>query len=60
MIIRRNFIKIGLIGYGSIGERHYKNLKEYTSDIVVFSKRNDLKNIKSVSTWSDFFGSRTV
>ncbi len=41
--------KIGLIGFGSIGKRHFKNLKKLNSKITIydsrFSKISDLKYI---------------
>lgn len=36
-------MRVALIGFGSIGERHYKNLKKYTRNIFVVSKRKDIK-----------------
>ncbi len=47
-------MKIGLIGFGSIGQRHYKNLQKYTKDIVVLTKRKDIKNALVVSDWPSF------
>ena len=44
-------MKIGLIGFGSIGKRHYENLLKHTKNIVVFSHRKDLKKIKRVNNW---------
>lgn len=35
-------MKVGIIGFGSIGNRHYKNLLFYTKDIVVLSQRSDV------------------
>ena len=41
--------KIGLIGFGSIGKRHYQNLKKLNSKISIYdnrySKKSDLKYI---------------
>lgn len=47
-------MKIGIIGFGSIGSRHYQNLKKFEEKVIVFTKRRDLDDIKSVSTWDDF------
>ncbi len=45
---------IGLIGFGSIGERHYQNLIAAGEKVVVFSARNDLSNITATNKWTEF------
>lgn len=47
-------MKIGLIGFGSIGQRHYANLLRYSRQIVVFSKRSDLETSQVVGDWETF------
>ncbi len=47
-------MKIGIMGFGSIGTRHYGNMQKYSSDIVVLSKRDDLDVPKVVKNWSEF------
>lgn len=47
-------MKIGLIGFGSIGERHYKNLGRYSKDIAVFTKRKDLVLPNIFGNWKSF------
>jgi predicted dehydrogenase len=47
-------MKIGLIGFGSIGQRHYSNLQKYSSQVVVFSKRKDLNAPQVATSWADF------
>lgn len=47
-------MKIGLIGFGSIGQRHYDNLQKYTKNIVVLSKRKDLKSVSVANDWNGF------
>jgi len=40
-------MKILVVGYGSIGKRHVKNLLENTnSEIIIYTKRNDLDSLK--------------
>lgn len=46
-------MKIGLIGFGSIGQRHYNNLIQYKPEITVFSKRKDAPG-RAVNSWGDF------
>lgn len=46
-------MNIGIIGFGSIGARHYENLKKHNANVVVLTKRNDLSGINCVSTWED-------
>ncbi len=47
-------MKIGIIGFGSIGKRHLENLQFYKDvDTVVLSKRTDLSNITTVSSWDE-------
>ena len=45
-------MKIAIVGYGSIGKRHYRNiLKNHEDDIIICSKRNDIpKNIEHYKT----------
>jgi len=50
-------MKIGLIGFGSIGQRHYSNIEKYTKQVVVFSKRKDLSLPQVVTSWADFLKS---
>ncbi len=47
-------MRIGIIGFGSAGERHYNNLQKYTKDIVVFSKRKDVNVSCLVNDWGEF------
>lgn len=47
-------MRIGLIGFGSIGRRHYENIKKYTKNIVILSSRKDLKNMPIVHNWQNF------
>lgn len=47
-------MKVGLIGFGSAGRRHYDNLQEFTSDIIVLSKRRSIKVSHKVHSWSSF------
>jgi len=47
-------MKIGLIGFGSVGNRHYNNLLKHTKDIVVFSQRKNLDINGCVSKWDIF------
>lgn len=48
-------MKIGIIGFGSIGKRHFENVSLLPDvSVVVFSQRTDLHGIESVSTWEDF------
>lgn len=47
-------LKIGLIGFGSIGQRHYKNLSKYARNVIVFSKRDDVDLPHQVKNWPDF------
>lgn len=47
-------MKIGVIGFGSIGARHYRNLLPYSKDIVVLSQRRDLAGIDVVRRWRQF------
>src|SRR3989338_4811212 len=52
---KNNFtMKVGLIGFGSIGQRHYANLQKYTTDVVILSQRKDLPVAKTARTWSEF------
>lgn len=45
---------IGLIGFGSIGERHYKNLKKFFHSITVLTKRWDVRLPGIAHTWDEF------
>ena len=47
-------MKIGIIGFGSIGERHWKNLQSHGADIVVLTKRTDVDAVLRVAAWEDF------
>lgn len=47
-------MKIGIIGFGSIGKRHYENLLRHTKDIVVLSKRRDVDLPNFAASWADF------
>lgn len=47
-------MKIGLIGFGSAGQRHYNNLQKFTKDIVVLSKRKDIAISNKVDNWLPF------
>ncbi|MCK5211118.1 Gfo/Idh/MocA family oxidoreductase, partial [Candidatus Parcubacteria bacterium] len=47
-------MKIGIIGFGSIGNRHYQNLKKYNFDIKILTKRKDISLKNIVSSWDDF------
>lgn len=48
-------MKIGIIGFGSIGKRHFENIGQQPDvSVIVFSQRTDLGDIESVSTWEDF------
>lgn len=47
-------MKVGIIGFGSIGNRHWQNLQPYGADIVVLTKRTDVESVKCVSTWEAF------
>lgn len=49
-------MKIGLIGFGSIGERHYNNLKLLGHKLTVFSGRSDINVDKQAKNWKEFFG----
>lgn len=45
---------IGLIGYGSIGKRHYKNLKNICKSILVYDPKYDEKNkLSEIYKYSD-------
>ena len=47
-------MKVGIIGFGSIGKRHYENLLLHTKNIVVLSKRKDVNLPHQVENWQDF------
>jgi len=47
-------MRIGIIGYGSIGKRHCQNLKKHAKQIIVLSQRRDIKSVTAVREWSDF------
>jgi len=56
-------MNVGIIGYGSIGERHLKNILKYHSNfnVKVLTKRKDLKNYGKVvflSSERDFFSNQ--
>ncbi|MFA6389675.1 MAG: Gfo/Idh/MocA family oxidoreductase, partial [Patescibacteria group bacterium] len=46
-------LKIGIIGFGSIGQRHFNNLAQYKPEITVFSKHKDVLG-QAVNNWGDF------
>ncbi len=52
--MKNNNIKIGLIGFGSIGKRHYENLTARGERVVVFSNRNSIKVSHQARNWKDF------
>ena len=37
-------LKVVLVGYGAIGKRHFQNLQQFTSDVIICSKQKSLKN----------------
>ncbi len=47
-------MKVGLIGFGSIGKRHYQNLTKHTTDVVVLSKRKDISVSCHAQSWQAF------
>lgn len=47
-------MKIGLIGYGSIGERHTRNLMALRQDVTVLTKRRDIDAVPVVHDWRTF------
>ncbi len=47
-------MRIGLIGLGSIGKRHYDNLHHLGLKAVVFSARKDVAGVAIVSDWKKF------
>ncbi|QQG42897.1 MAG: Gfo/Idh/MocA family oxidoreductase [Candidatus Giovannonibacteria bacterium] len=47
-------MKIGLIGFGSIGQRHYNNLVKRTKNVIVFSRRDDVNLPRQVKNWREF------
>src|SRR3989338_4493692 len=49
-------MKIGLIGFGSIGQRHYQNFKKLRQNVVVLSKRKNVALNDIVDTWPAFAG----
>lgn len=52
-------MKVGIIGFGSIGQRHFENLKRRKDvEIVIFSKRTDVNDSKVVSTWEELGNKR--
>lgn len=50
-------MKVGLIGLGSIGQRHHDNMKKMGIDVVVWTERNDLQNMAIVKNWKSFVNS---
>src|SRR3989338_1209454 len=48
-------MKTAIVGFGSIGQRHYKNLSGLAKNIVVFSKRTDVVLPFHVRSWRDFY-----
>src|SRR3990167_6454461 len=49
-------MRIGIIGFGSIGQRHYNNVQTYAFDIVVLSGRKDIEVSRRVNDWKAFVG----
>lgn len=48
-------MRIGIIGYGSIGERHYKNIKDHGHcQVVILTKRKDVTGLPAVHSWGSF------
>lgn len=47
-------MKIGLIGYGSIGARHTRNLIALRQDVTVLTKRRDVEASSVVHDWRTF------
>ncbi len=47
-------MKIGIIGFGSIGQRHYNNLQTHQLDVVVLSSRADVEISHQVKDWKSF------
>jgi len=45
-------LKVAIVGYGSIGKRHFENIsKKFNDDIIICTKRTDIpKNIKHCRT----------
>ncbi len=50
-------MKIGIIGFGSIGSRHFNNLQRHKADIAILTKRSDIAHKYCVSSWSKFSAS---
>ena len=54
LIKKIQYRKVGLIGYGSIGKRHYKNLKEIFSSIIIYDpKYHDKKKLDKIYKFCD-------
>lgn len=47
-------IKVGIIGFGSVGQRHYANLLNLDCTVIVLTKRDDIKNDNFVSEYNNF------
>ncbi len=47
-------MKIGIVGFGSIGSRHYENIKKHTEDIAIFSNRTDCPEVPLIKNWKTF------
>jgi len=45
---------IGIIGYGSIGDRHCRNLLAHQVELVVLTKRQDVAGVPVVHSWGNF------
>ena len=46
-------MKIGLIGFGSIGSRHAQNLKELSHEVIVLTSRSDVSDFTCVANWKE-------
>ena len=47
-------VKVGLIGFGSVGERHYNNLLNLKCSVAILTKRKDIKNNNIVHEYKCF------
>lgn len=48
-----NRLKVAIVGFGSIGQRHYKNLLDVTDQITVLSKRSEIKVIRKANNFEE-------
>tara|TARA_E500000178_G_scaffold355897_1_gene430413 strand:+ start:3139 stop:4089 length:951 start_codon:yes stop_codon:yes gene_type:complete len=54
LIKKIKFRNVGLIGFGSIGKRHYKNLKEIFSSIIIYDpKYHNKKKLEEIYNFCD-------